>query len=786
MYKGFIDPKKVSQGDKMSKIRIALFLILIISVAYGAFLYSRFQTLEAAFLNLEQYLPTRIYSDVIRIHPGLRRKAIKARLKSLKYEFSESGNVIQFTLRDQPYPETLLPGNHPTSYVKGKPLVLMFDSPEQASRLVSITTQEYDVPEIYLEPQIMATLRRAKRTENSNEIRRLLSFEEIPASVWQSIIAVEDQHFLEHHGLDPRGFARAMWVNLKTFSLSQGGSTITQQLVKNLMSRRTKNIFKKVNEIFLSLLLELKFDKEQILERYLNEVYLGQIGNLEIHGVAEGAKYFFGKTLDELNIGEIALLSGLIRGPGYYSPYQHFDRAIERQRFILDKMVENKHIAPEEAQLAKEQPIRLVPPPRYANKAPYFTDYVKAQVIEKLKNEINEAEIPKAGLKIYTTLDPILNRHAQNIVDDRITKIEKRFGVMTAGHLEGALASVDHKTGYIRTLIGGRNYRRSTFNRILNMKRQVGSTFKPLVYLAAIQKGFDQKGVVYGPGYPVADEPWTLNYDRGKQSWSPDNYEKEYRGWISMREALIHSINIPAAKIGSRVGIQRVIDTAQQLGIRSKLPKVPSLALGVVELSPVELLKVYATIANRGIQDELTTIRAITKNDDTLFAEFIYHPQEVFDPRYMDLLTHLLKGVFTEGTARMAKNYGFNQIAAGKTGTTNDHRDAWFAGFTGTLTTVVWVGIEKGKASVRLTGSGSALPIWIDYMKKAQELLDETPLKESEFLEEIRINRPTGLLATDDCPPEWVTIQPYLIGESPTEEACVTEWPKAEAVTEIQ
>ncbi len=773
-----------SQGDKMPKWRIALITVVTLSFGYGLYLYSSFNHLNQAFLNIEEFIPTRIYSDVVRIVPPLPRKIILRRLKSLKYHYRNDANTITFRLHPVDYPKGLLPTDHPTFSVEQEEIVLLFDSPEKDSVLISITSGDLDLPEIYLEPELVATLSRASESQgNENQIRRLLRFEEFPASVWQSIIAVEDQHFLEHNGLDPRGFARAMWINLKTFSLSQGGSTITQQLVKNLMVRRTKNIFKKVNEIFLALLLELKYEKEKILERYLNEVYLGQIGTLEIHGVGEGAKYFFGKTLENLNMGEIALMSGLIRGPAYYSPYRHLDRAKERQHFILDRMVETGHIAPEEAKQAKEQPIRLVPPPSSGNQAPYFTDYVKAQVIEKLKDQISEQEIIRSGFQIYTTLDTYLNQIAQKVLDQGITNVEKRFGLVAAGDLEGALASVDHRTGFLRSLIGGRDYSRSNFNRILNMKRQVGSTFKPIVYLSAIQKGFDSAGVPYGPGYPIEDAKWTLIFDKGKQKWSPRNYQRKYKGWLTFRKALIHSVNIPAAKIGFDVGIDQVIETAQQLGIESKLPEVPSLSLGVVELSPVELLKVYATIAHRGIQDELTAIRAITRNDNSLFAEFVYHPQEIFDPRYMDLMTDMLKGVFTEGTARMASDYGFHHEAAGKTGTTNNHRDSWFAGFTGELTTVVWVGIEKGIAPIRLTGAGSALPVWVRYMNKALEILPPQPLYKSEFLEPIPINLPTGLLATEDCPLEWVTIENYLIGETPQDESCETQWHDSKSLT---
>ncbi len=764
-------------------------LVALFAVAFAFTLRAGFRQLEAAFNHENEFIPTRLYSDVERIRPPMGKSKLLKRLKALGYaSTSPDADTLQITLHPFDYPvDALLSADDPTRGLAGKGIRFRFDGGKNPA-LAKIEAETApgafgEIPAVSLEPESIATLSRAD-TEGKREIRRVLKFEDIPAPIWQAIISIEDPRFLEHPGLDPRGIARAIWVNVKNARLQQGGSTITAQLVKNLMARRTRNLALKFNELFLSLLLEMKTSKEQILERYLNEVYLGQVGSYEVHGVAEGARLFYGKDLNELHLGEIALMAGLIRGPGFYSPYRYRERAIERQKLVLKKMVEAGFIAEDEAKEAEKLPLRFRPPSSVANKAPYFTDFVKAEMIRQLKDRISEADIAAAGFRVYTTLDPDLAELAQESVAKGVASLEKKLNIDSAANpedrIEGAMAVVEHSTGFMRALVGGRNYAETTFNRILNMKRQVGSTFKPLVYLTAFLQGTDPSGLAYSTGYPVEDAPWTLTYDNGRQKWSPRNYEKEYLGWIPMRLALVKSINTVAAKLGVQVGIPAVIETARALGIQSDLPEVPSLALGVAELSPVELVTAYSTIANHGVQDELTAIRAITQDDGTVFAKFVFNAKQVFPPAPIDLLIEAMKGVFTEGTATAASAYGFDRPAAGKTGTTSSYRDAWFAGFTPDLTTVVWVGADqnqsltekqieevgkskkrKKKRPIQLTGASGALPIWADFMKHALEDEAPTPFPVSDHLKRMKLDRYTGREAQLFCPSdqqieEWV------------------------------
>ena len=493
-------------------------------------------------------------------------------------------------------------------------------------------------------------------------------------------------------------------------------------------------------------------------------------------------------------------MAGVIRGTGFYSPYYHRERAMERMRLVLRKMVETGMIADAEAKAALTMPIRLAPAVTVLNKAPYFTDFVKAQLYDTLKDRYTEEQINTAGYRVYTTLDSELNRIAQSSVGEGISNLEKMLKIDSTSRpeerLEGALGSVEQSTGYIRALVGGRSYSQSNFNRILNMKRQVGSTFKPIVYLTAFLKGEDAQGIPYGPGHPAEDAAWTLNYDHGRQTWAPRNYEKEFLGWINYRTALAHSTNTIAARLGVEVGIPNIIATARALGIESDLPAVPSISLGVAELSPVEMLHVYSIFANHGIQQDLTVIRGITHSDLKGVKRNILNPKQVVDPGAVDLLTSILQSVFLDGTARDAHRMGLDRFAAGKTGTTSNHRDSWFAGYTPQLTTVVWVGADqnpnldektarKRGSKIALTGATSALPIWVSYMRRGLEGEPPIPFPISPDLLDVSIDLKTGLQARPDCRPDQVIVEKFQKNHLPKSSSCAPSRPPSEPKTSI-
>ena len=774
---------KKKKHKKSKPFMLYLSIGLVLGAIFSLYLFRLYDQLTQAFSHTEEFTPTQVYSNVTRIEPHQSRSYVISRLKALGYSTSTHESDLEFTLHSINYPAYLIPEQHPVLSEPNSKVTLHFESTQAQAPLLSLELNHQPIGEIYLEPELVATLTR--NGSQKKEIRTYLAFEDIPAPIWKAIIAIEDQHFLEHKGFDPRGLARALWVNLKTLSFAQGGSTITQQLVKNLMARRGKNVFRKVNELFLALMLEVSFEKEKILERYLNEVYLGQVGSLEVHGVAEGAKHFFGKKLEDLNLAEIALLAGLIRGPGFYSPYRYKERAVERQRLVLRKMRETHLIGESEEKLALHQPLRLAPPQTTLTKAPYFTDYVKAALIGALKDKMNEESIIQAGLKVYTTLDPHLNAIAQRAVTQGMARVDAKNPLPAPLRLEGALASVDTETGSILALVGGKNYAQSNFNRILNMKRQVGSTFKPLVYLAAFEKGTDSDGVVYGPGHPAFDGPWTLTYDRNQQTWSPKNYEKGHQGWISFRTALSQSINTVAARLGYEVGVDQVASLAQRLGARSALPKYPALSLGIAELSPLELLQIYTTLAHRGVRPTLHILRGVAQSDGTTVLRIIPSSERVLDEALADFITEQLKEVFESGTARSARALGFKSTAAGKTGTTSNYRDAWFVGYHTKLTTVVWTGLDQAqpdsKTQFHLTGASAALPIWVDFMKSSADSTPNSDIPQSPHLVEVPIDLHTGKRASEGCPAAQVRIEKYIQGKQPQDASCEPKWPNPPA-----
>ena len=779
--------RKIAKKRK-SLIGIAAGILAALSIYFFILL----KQVEIAFDSPAEFIPTRIYSSVTRIAPPMPRGFVEKKLKALGYALQVKDREIKFTLHSPHYPDYLVPENHPTLKLKDKAITLRFDSESLDSTLDSIESESGPVNEFYLEPEFVAAL-----SSDKSQIREVLKFEEFPKSIPDAVMAAEDQHFYEHFGIDPRGFIRAILVDIKTLSLSQGGSTITQQLVKNLMERRNRNLFMKVNELFLAPVIEVKYNKKQIFERYLNEVFLGQIGAYEVRGFAEGAKFFFGKKVSDLNTGEIALMVGLIKGPVFYSPYKHLERALTRQRYVLERMVETKKISEAEYNLALKNPIRLSQAPQAGNRAPYFVDFVKAELVRLLADRFEEKEIPELGFQVYTTLDLSMNQSAQDTLQKGIDELEAKLGITGVIQLQGALAAVDQSTGEIRTLIGGRNYAQSNFNRILNMKRQAGSTFKPIVYTTAFRQMHDANGNYYTPAYPLQDENWSWKYDSKQPEWKPTNYEKESLGWISIKTALAKSINTVAARIAKQVGLSEIADTAKALGIQTKIPEVPSVSLGSVELSPIELLEAYMTFANHGKADQPFVIRAIQNSDTSDFFRAEYRPKSRIDAGIADMMTYLLQSVFTEGTAMGAIGYGFDRPAAGKTGTTNDYRDSWFVGYTPQLTALVWVGMDQGliqealkvaskdaskpvtkktPKKIRLTGAVAALPIWAQFMKQALQYEPPLPFLESDQLQDMRLDIHSGQKAESSCTESQVILEKVIVGREPKKSTCLSDF----------
>lgn len=563
------------------------------------------------------------------------------------------------------------------------------------------------------------------------EKRNTLPLDQIPNLLMKAFIAAEDANFYAHGGIDLSGILRALIKNIEKFKFSQGGSTITQQLVKLLYLTPEKSIRRKILEILLAIKVDNNLSKDEILGLYLNQIYLGE-GQ---YGIDAAAKSYFGKEPGELTLGEIALIAGLPKSPGFYSPRNHLDRALIRRRYVLERMVAEAYITPEDAFLASLEPVNLVPK-KDKSTGSYFIEYVRRYILEKYGYDA----LYKGGLQVFTTMDRDLQEVAETSLQSWIEELEvtiieeqeasnegKEEVIVVAEEpvdvegteegeapeevkLQGALLSMDISTGEVLSIVGGRDFAESEFNRAIQSKRQPGSAFKPIIYSAAIDAG-------YTPADRIGDSP--IEYVKNdKENWKPTNYDGKFLGDITLREAFARSRNLATVRLLENIGIQKAILMARNLGIEDSIPSDLSIALGSVSLSLIDLCQAYAAIANLGKRPEPLFIREVRDINGTILESNKPVSERVLSPETAYIMTYMLQSVIREGTGRRARFLGRN--ISGKTGTTNDYIDAWFIGFSPKVLAGVWVGFDKpipmGKGR---TGAVAALPIWIRYMQRA-------------------------------------------------------------------
>lgn len=536
-----------------------------------------------------------------------------------------------------------------------------------------------------------------------SEDRVLVTLESVPLTLVAGLIAVEDRRFLDHHGISIVGIARALWANLTAGSIQQGGSTLTQQLVKNLYLSPDQTLWRKANEALMALLLDAHYSKEAILETYLNEVYIGQQGRRSINGFGLGAQFFFGSPLTTLDLHQQAMLVGLIKGPSYYNPRRNPERAKERRNVVLSIWHNEGVISKTEYDRAVRQPLDVSDVPGQAS-YPAFMDLVRRQLAEGYRKEDLLAE----GLTIFTTLNPLVQDQIEQRVPSKLADIEQQHGI-TNGSLEAAAVVTRPSTGDVLALLGGRQPELAGFNRALDARRPVGSLMKPAVYLAALEQG-------YTLATPISDDDVTVTADDGKL-WQPQNYDKTSHGTPLLMDALANSYNQATARLGMTVGLAEVFDVIDRLGVDEQPPAVPSVMLGAHGLSPMQVAQFYQTIAGNGFYTPLNAIRAVVHPRDGVLQRYDLTVENRFRPEQVYLLQDALHRVTLEGTARSLQwRLPKQWWLAGKTGTTDDNRDAWFAGFSGDRQAVVWVG-RDGNEPTPLTGSSGALPIWADIMQ---------------------------------------------------------------------
>src|SRR5262249_4463285 len=538
--------------------------------------------------------------------------------------------------------------------------------------------------------------------------RRLVRLAEIPPHLTQALIAIEDRRFYTHRGVDWVATLRALYRNLRAGKVTEGGSTITQQLVKNFFLTPTRSIWRKLSEMAMAVLVERRYAKAAILELYLNEIYLGQRGSISIHGIGEAAHLYFRKEAQELTVEEAALLVGLIRAPHIYSPSKHPERALERRNRVLAAMRDEGYLTEEQLQQASTTPLRVEAVTLEINLAPYFIAILREHSLTRYSVE----DLTAHNLSICTTPDLHMQDAAQRALEAGLARVDRRVSASNAGRAaQGALIALQPQTGFIRALVGGRKYTDSQFNRVTQARRQLGSVFKPIVYAAALES----VGQTTTALTRVEDTPTTFTY-HGRR-WSPENYDRRYMGWVGPRVALEHSLNVATVKFAERAGFETVAQYAHRMGIQGKVEPFPSLALGAIEATPWEVAQVYGVLANHGLQAVPIAVKEVMTGDGRVLEKHHIDIEEVLQPATAYLVTNFLEGVLERGTARSARTAGFHWRAAGKTGTTDDSRDAWFVGYTPDLLVVVWVGYDDNQP-LGLTGAQAALPIWIDFMKE--------------------------------------------------------------------
>jgi 1A family penicillin-binding protein len=527
-----------------------------------------------------------------------------------------------------------------------------------------------------------------------------VSLDQIPAIVKQAFLDVEDPRFYSHSGIDLVGIMRAMLHNLKAGRIEQGGSTITQQLAKILFLKPERTYTRKFNEALLALQIEKRYSKDEILNIYLNQVYLGS----GAYGVEAASRIYFGKSVEDLTIGEAAMLAGLPQAPSRYSPLVSLEAAKARRRHSLKRMLAEGHITQEQMRQADEEPILKEGSSVEVTKAPYFVEYIR----QNLQDRFGTGTLYTGGLNIYTTLNLKLQDIAEQAILKGLGDAMKRHprkGVQ----LQGALLAIEPHTGYIKAMVGGTDYAKSQFNRCTQAHRQPGSAFKPIVFAAALDKG-------YRPDDVVLDIP--VSYPGAKQDevWSPSNFDNDFEGPVTLRRALARSINVVAVRLLDNVGIKNVIQYARNLGINSDMPPYLPLALGATDLTLMEITGAYSTFDNAGVYVKPTAILKITDRDGHVIEENIPVTRQAVSADTAAEITDMLATVVKHGTGWQARELG--RPLAGKTGTTSDYNDAWFVGYVPSLALGVWVGYDDHKPMGKLeTGARAALPIWIDFMK---------------------------------------------------------------------
>jgi len=722
-------------------------------VAFSVYLLSLDKQIRDRFAGARWQLPAQVYAAPTELYPGLvlGREVLLRELERLGYRL---------------VPELQGPG----TYATGKAGLQLqsrsfrfWDASQPSLQLSVKWGEDGSVAEVYdleagaprdivrLDPMLVGSI-----YPQQGEDRVLVKLDEVPDLMPKGLIAVEDRSFPHHFGVSPKAVLRASIANMRAGHVVQGGSTLTQQLVKNFFLNSKQTWQRKINEAFMAILLELHYSKDEIMEAYLNEVHLGQDGNRAVHGFGLGAQFYFKKPLGELRAHEIALLVGIVKGPSYYNPRRNPKRALERRNLVLGIFRDEGLITGPEYEAAIQQPLGTAGAKGGVERYPAFVELVKRQ----LKGQYRDDDLVSEGLRIFTTLEPRAQEALERRIVEQLPQIEKarRLPPDTL-QAAGVVTSVDG--GDVLALVAGREVRYAGFNRALDSRRSIGSLAKPFVYLTALMHP-DRFGV----SSMLPDEPVEVKA-AGAKPWTPHNYDRELHGPQPLANALAQSYNLPAVYLGLQVGARAVRDTLVAAGYSGDAPALPSMFLGAVDASPLEVAQMYGTLAANGYQAPLSAIREVQTKDGQPLSRFPIKLRQTLPEGPVYLLNWTLQGVLTYGTARSAYSVlPGDRAFAGKTGTTDDYRDSWFAGFGADRVAVVWVGRDDNK-STGLSGANGALPIWSRVMKDIEARgLDLVPPAD---VEEQLTDTVTGLRADEAC--QTGRMLPYIRGYAPQEYA---------------
>jgi len=742
--------KKIIKKKKPTHWFRNIFLLLLVGCGFVLLSYLKYldYNLREQFEGKRWAIPARVYATPMELYAGHNLSADKFEelLGMLHYRkdtrlvadgtYARTGANFKVKTRKFTFPDQQQPS-----------LLMQVSFSDAGITAITDVEENKSIPIIRMDPvQIGSFYPKIK------EDRILIKLDEAPDYLIKGLLASEDRDFYHHFGVSPRGILRALLANYRAGVMVQGASTITQQLIKNFYLSSERSLERKVKEALMALVLEYRYSKNEILEAYLNEIYLGQDGGSAVHGFGLASEFYFGSELKDLSLDQVALLVAVVRGPSTYDPRHYPDRALQRRNLVLDEMEKENYITHPQALAAIAKPLGVIPNAHRSNNIyPGFLELVRRQ----LAKEYHEDDLTSEGLKIFTTLDTQIQETLERSVALKLRQLEK---TTAAKNLESAVVVTHRDSGEIAAMTSGRQNLPAGFNRALDAVRPIGSLIKPVVYLTALE--YPEK---YSITTPISDRAIVVESKDGGPDWSPKNYDHKEHGTVPLHKALAKSYNLAAVRVGMDIGVARTVKTLRDIGITREIEMFPSLLLGAVSLTPMEVTQIYQTLASDGIPPPIRAIRAVISAEGQQLQSYPFVVKQVVDPAATFITNTILQEVMLEGTGHSAyktfpKDYGL----VGKTGTTNDAKDSWFAGYTGDYLSVVWVGRDDNKP-IGLTGGEGALQVWISLMKQIST--QPVVLLPPDNIKMVRVDPYSGLLANNAC--GGGKQYPYVEGSEP-------------------